>query len=168
MIHYDSSAPEHDPNGLNPGPAGTLDATKVYVSGSFDPTELATRYDRAQFAMHLADEATWRGSISLGHFILSSMTSELGIPVEPRSPGITKEIEPGLFARNLALLKRHTSAVVDYVECLFYNDRKEFKLLSEATHPMTIDGENYPYSDRQVEVAEALKDGIVNFVKNGL
>jgi hypothetical protein len=115
----------------------------------------------------LADEAPWRASVSLGHSILSSMTSELKIPAEHGSPGITKEIEPGLFARNLALLERHTSAVVDYVECLFYNDRKEFQLISETTHPMTIDGQSYPYSDRQAEVAEALKDGIVNYVKNG-
>jgi N-acetylmuramoyl-L-alanine amidase len=167
MIHYDSSSPVHDPNGLNPNPAGSADSTKVYVSGAFDPTELATRDDRAQFAMHLADEAPWRASLSLGHSILSSMTSELKIPAEHGSPGITKEIEPGLFSRNLALLKRHTNAVVDYVECLFYNDRKEFQLISETTHPMTIDGQSYPYSDRQAEVAEALKDGIVNFVRNG-
>ena len=162
MIHYDT-----DYNHVNPDPAGTRDSTKVYVPGSFDPTEFATRYDRAEFAMHVADEAPWKASVSLGHSILASMTSELKLPAEATSAGITKQIEPGLFARNLALLKRHTGAVVDYVECLYYNDRREFQLISQTTNPMTIDGQSYPYSDRQMEVAEALKDGIVNYVKNG-
>jgi N-acetylmuramoyl-L-alanine amidase len=166
IIHYDVSAPANDPHGLNPGAPGSRDSTKVYVPGAFDSTEIATRDDRAQLTMHLADEAAWRGSVRLGHEILASIETRLKLPPDRNSPGIVKSIEPGLFARNLYVLKKHLPAVTAYVECLYYNDKAEFAAFLKANHPMTIDGQSYPYSDRAAQVADALKEGVLSFVRS--
>ena len=165
IIHYDTSTSTADPHGLQPGPAGTADATKVYVPGAFDPTELASRDDRAQFAMHLLDQSAWDASVSFARAVATTLSVNLNIPFAKSSPGLTRVVEPGIFSRDLYLLKKYQGSATAYVECLFYNDPGEFDALYSATHPMTIAGQNMPYSDRLALVADSLKQAIVKFVQ---
>lgn len=162
VLHYDAAT-----HAVSTDAPFTHDATKVYVPGSFDPTEMASRDDRSDFAKHLLDETPWRASVALAHQVVTTLSRNLKIPVAHDSSGIVKQIEPGLFARNLYLLKKHHRCATAYVESLFYNDGGEFAAFSNATHPLMIDGENYPYSDRLDLVAESLKDAVVQYVQSG-
>jgi len=165
IIHYDVSVSDENPHGLSPAPAGQVDATKVYVAGAFAATELSSRDDRAQFAMHLLDQSTWNISVAFARTVASTLNQELGIPFDQSSPGLTREVAPGVFSRNLYLLRKYQISATAYAEGLFYNDPGEFDAFSNATHPMTIDGKNYPYSDRLAQVASAYRDAIVKFVQ---
>lgn len=158
IIHYDAAVHTVSP------PAFSHDATKVYVPGSFAPMELASRDDRVQMAMHLLDEVPWRASVAFAHEVVNTLSTNLKIPFDDASPGNVKQVEPGVFSRNLHLLRKHRASATAYVECLFYNDRGEFDALSGAAHPMMIDGVNHPYSDRLALVANSLKQAIVQFV----
>jgi N-acetylmuramoyl-L-alanine amidase len=167
MIHYDTSAPAADPHGTDPGPAGHRDGTKVYVPGAFDPSEMASREDRVELAEMMLDDAPWKASRSFAHEVVTTMSANLKLPLEHGSPGMTTTVEPGVFTRNLYLLKKYRNSAVAYVECLFYNDRGEFNTFANGNHPMMIGGENRPYSDRQQQVADSLRQAIVQFVKKG-
>jgi N-acetylmuramoyl-L-alanine amidase len=167
MIHYDTSAPAPDQHALDPGPAGHRDGSKVYIPGAFDSTEMASRTDRVEFAKMVLDDSPWKASHAFAHEVVNTLSTNLGIPLEKNSPGITTQVEPGVFSRNLYLLKKYRNSAVAYVECLFYNDRGEFNQIYNATHPMKIGGESHPYSDRVAQVADSLKQGIVQFVKKG-
>lgn len=162
IIHYDAAV-----HTISPGPAFSHDATKVYVPGAFAPSELASRNDRMELASHLLDEAPWRASVALAHEVVTTLSANLKIPFDKYSPGNVKQIEPGMFSRNLYLLKRHYQTAVAYVECAFYNDSGEFAAMTNATHPMLIDGQSYPYSDRNLLVATSLKQAVLQFVKKG-
>jgi hypothetical protein len=55
---------------------------------------------------------------------------------------------------------------VSYLECLFYNNPDEFQRLIEKKYSLTINGTETYYSERLLNVVEALKEGLVEWVGN--
>jgi len=162
IIHFDTlnSGPS---NGVNPS---GYNRTKAYVSGAFEKTEFASREDRRYFAQHLLDPVTWNASVQLSSAVVTQIGRQLGIrPDASGGSPSTRQVAPGVFSRNLHLNRKITGAPVSYLECLFYNDPTEFAALSNAKHPMRIDGVNHPYSDRLASLANALRDAVLEFVR---
>ena len=162
VIHFDAGDAPGDASGLN----GGYDATKVYVVGSYAPAELSSRRERAYFAQHLLDEASWDASLKLGRAVVSQLHSDLKLPFDHSGGGISRETEPGIFARNLGVSRRVTQRALTYIECLYYDNPTEFAAISSARHPMQIGTESHPYSDRLVQVAQAIQKGVLNFVSH--
>jgi N-acetylmuramoyl-L-alanine amidase len=163
IIHYDTSDPAGDTNGVGKKPH---DYTKAYVPGGYLPTELASRILRKDFAKHVLNPAWWNDSVKLASSILNEMESTLKLKPDPGNDGEAVVLLPGLQARNLALTHLLSETALAYIECLYYNDPTEFKAFSNGTHTIDIGGENYLYSDRLIQVVDALESGVVNFVKN--
>src|SRR6185437_16891668 len=92
VLHYDA-----DVNSVSNEPASKHDGTKIYVPGAFDASELASRRERVDLAKLFLDETTFRASVALAHQVVTTLSKNLKIPPDGRSPGITKEIEPGLY-----------------------------------------------------------------------
>lgn len=164
IVHYDTAGAPGDEWGTNPnGP----NRTKVYVAGAYSQTEFATRAARSQFAEHALDPATWEASLLLSRHVVSSMSRGLGIPFDTYGgPGDPVRVEPGIYSRNLALTQRLSAHAVSYLEVLYYNQTKEFNALRKQRHPLVIDGENWPYSDRLLKAVHTIRDGTVAFVKS--
>jgi N-acetylmuramoyl-L-alanine amidase len=161
VIHYDTNTPASDPWGVSPT---RREATKVYVPGSYEPTELSSRASRASLARHLLDAITWRASLELGRDVVSELHSRLGLDYDGGGGGYSHAVEPGIFARNLGVVRRVSGRALTYVECLYYSDPVEFAALLDARHPMQIGGQNHPYSDRLAQVAGAIQSGVLKFV----
>lgn len=162
VIHFDTSDPPNDSSGLNPA---HYDGTKVYVVGSYDAAELSSREARSYFARHLLDATSWDASLKLGRSVVDHLKTGLGIKFDTFGGGSSLEVEPGVFARNLGVSRRVTDRALTYVECLYYNDPAEFSALYDAHHPLKIDGEDHPYSDRLAQVADSIQAGVVSFVR---
>ncbi len=162
IIHLDAGNIASDPTGVNPNPH---DGTKAYVPGAFFSDEFTSRADRKYFGRHLLDAFAWGDSVKLASSLVRHIHDELGVAYDKVDPSNSIEIEPGVQARNLRVQRHLTSQATAYVECLFYNDPTEFEALLGTNHPMMIDGKNIPYSDRLAQIAAALKNGIVSFVR---
>jgi N-acetylmuramoyl-L-alanine amidase len=163
IIHLDAGNIPGNPTGVNPR---AHDGTKVYVPGAFFSYEFTSRTDRKFFGRHLLDVTAWNDSVKLASSIAHHIHDGLGIGYDKTDPSNSLEIEPGVQVRNLRVQRQLTSQATAYVECLFYNDPNEFEALLNATHPMMIDGKSYPYSDRLMQLANALNDGVVAFVRS--
>ena len=163
VIHYDAAGTADDPNGVSPYPRTR---TKVYVYGSVDGSEWASRSDRLDAAKHLLDPVAWDKSLELSRAVVHNLHSKLKIDYDDRNAGggFSRWLEPGIFSRNLVLSRKLSGRAVTYVECLHYNDKKEFEALSRADYSMQIGGTSYPYSKRLFQVVEALRDGVLEFV----
>lgn len=162
VIHFDTRDPPGNPNGLNP--AG-YSRTKAYVGGAFLADELASREDRRFFALHALDPWAWGASVRLSRHVVAALSRGLGIPIDRAGGARTKEVEPGVQARNLVLARKLTGHPLSYVEVLHYNSPAEFAALSRAEHPLEIDGANHPYSDRLREAVAALKQAVLGFAQ---
>ncbi len=160
IIHYDTSDPPGDPNGTSPS---THNGTKAYVAGSFDSMEYAQRDDRLYFAKHALQGSFWWQSARLGQAVVEQIRTQMGIPFDTTGAGVSKQVVPGVWARNLALNRRIPGRVVTFVECMYYNTT-EFSALYRQTNPMTIDGHPQPYSDRLGQVAKSIGDGVLGYV----
>ncbi len=159
-IHFDTLDPPGNPTGISKG----HDATKAYVPGGFESTELASREDRKYFGLHLLDGPTWNQSVKLGRSIVKRIHGELGVPYDQSDSESAVLIEPGVIARNLAVTRKIPGVPTGYIECLFYNDPKEFEALRKQDFTMQIGGHSYPYSQRQVDLAHAIYGGVQDFL----
>lgn len=162
IIHFDTAEPPGNPVGVNPAAPNT---TKTFVVGSYADADLSSRTTRKYFARHLLDQRSWDLSLKLGRSILGEFRSQLGLKLAAGGGPKTTTVEPGIFARNLQLPRRLKAPAITYLECLFYNRPQEFNAFADARHPMTIGGKNVPYSDRVVQVKNAIRDGVVGFVR---
>ena len=75
-------------------------------------------------------------------------------------------IEPGVFARNLYLQRHLGGLVSSYVELLCYEDPQQLLALSTHEHSMKIDEKYYPYSQRLLDLVDAVRDGIVDYQRD--
>lgn len=160
LIHFDVSVTASRPNDTNPR---GYNATKAYVAGAFESVEFATGRDRAYFAQHAVQSSYWWESVNLGQSIVTQLSQQLSLPYDRNGGGVSKQIVPGVWARNLALTRRLPGRVFSFLECMYYNTN-EFDALSRQTNPMLIDGVSTPYSDRLGQVAKAIGDGLVGYV----
>jgi hypothetical protein len=94
VIHFDTSSPAGDPNGLNPK---GYDSTKVYVAGGFELGEFASRDDRMLFARHLLNPRAWDASVLLGRNIVRQFGDQLGILPDPQGGDKATKVEPGIL-----------------------------------------------------------------------
>lgn len=162
IIHYDILPNGGDGHAINPK---SPNHTKVYIPGAYFDTEFGSRKARRQFAAKLLDQNQWDHSISLSRNILDQFKSQMGLNFPSGAEG-GKYVAPGIFARNLTLPRFLKAPAVAYLECLFYNRPQEFSALANAKHPMIINGVNYPYSDRLLQVVSSLKQGIINYTSS--
>lgn len=159
-IHLDTIDPVGDPHGIN---QIGYDGTKTYVTGAYETGEFASSYDRVQFARHLLDPQAWKGSVQLASGIVQAIHTQTGVRFDPASAGDVKSVEPGVYARNLGILRR-VEMPASLIECAFYNDPDEYRQLMSYRYSMQIGGQSYPYSERLVQFESAIRDGIVSFV----
>jgi N-acetylmuramoyl-L-alanine amidase len=142
------------------------DATKAYVPGGVQLDEMSSREDRKLLGRHLLDTRAWNASVALSHSIVGHIHSALGVPFDHGNDDNAVEIEPGVLARNLVVQRGLYAQASSYVECLFYTNPDEFNALYKTTHPLQIEGEDHPYSDRLGEIEKSLRDAVVAFVQN--
>jgi N-acetylmuramoyl-L-alanine amidase len=162
IIHFDTSDPASNPNGLNPR---SPNATKIFVVGGYDSSELASSAQKKYFARHLLDYKSWRQSLNLSRSLVKSMTQELGTKAQVLSrPSVM--VEPGIIARNLIVPRISKTPAMAYIECLYYNRPQEFVALSQKHHVMKIDGKDYYYSDRLKQVSDSILAGLLDYVRN--
>ena len=160
-IHYDSQDPPTNPNGVN---TRTYSRVKTYVHGSVAADEWATNIDRRAFLRHALDTGSWDASFSLATNVVSSLASTLGLRYDQGGGGNSRLVAPGVFSRNLFLTKSAHGHAHTYIECLHYNDPTEFRAMLRRDYSMVIAGETTYYSSRVRQVADAIRDGVVNFV----
>jgi N-acetylmuramoyl-L-alanine amidase len=157
IVHYDTIS-STDGTGLNPK---APNATKVFIHGNYEATELGSRTQRTYFARGLLDQQRWENSFQLGREIVASMAAELGTPAQKQGSGAT--VAPGIFSRNLMIPRLMQSGATVYLECFFYNRPQEFEALLITPHPLLIDGKNIPYSNRVAQVVKALRLAVLNY-----
>ncbi|MBS1985681.1 MAG: N-acetylmuramoyl-L-alanine amidase [Bdellovibrionales bacterium] len=164
IIHFDASDEARPPGTVN---TNGYDATKGYIVGGAALEELATRNQRALLAARVMDPASWKASRHLTQAVVRSLHDTLRIPYDPLGKGTedTVRLGDGVFARNLRLSSLLHSSAVSYLECLYQDDPQEFAQLLRPDFSMNIDGQPYAYSQRLVQVAQALEQGIIDFVR---
>jgi hypothetical protein len=96
--------------------------------------------------------------------MVRQISSKMGIPIEENDFENSERVESGVFARNLALSRMLPGVATSYIECLFYNDPKEFELLSKKTHSIDIAGQAHKYSDRLLLVADSIEAALKEHV----
>ncbi|MBX9767920.1 MAG: hypothetical protein K2X47_11665, partial [Bdellovibrionales bacterium] len=130
----------------------------------FQFSEVSTRAERAQLARGLVQGALWEKSVRLSRLVTHSISSRLGIPLDKGHPDFVTQIEPGVFARNLGLLRRlEGPGPVTFLECLFYNGPTEFEKMAPQDFSIMIDGTKTYYSARLKSLVEAIRDGLIAY-----
>lgn len=157
-LHFDAATKN---NGLSPRP---LKLTKTYIAGGFEPTEFASRSDRALFAQHALNKKIWEESRRLSRHIVSQISQRLQMKPETPQVSTTPEIEKGVIARNLALTRHLVGIPFSYVESFYYNDKDEFNALKSKDYVISIDGQPYAYSKRLLDLVNALEAAIISYV----
>ncbi|MGZ3722652.1 MAG: N-acetylmuramoyl-L-alanine amidase [Bdellovibrionales bacterium] len=168
ILHFDSNL-MHDPaklKDLNMDHAETLcNNTKTFVSGAFEDDEFSNPEDRSFFKIIWRNPEIWNDSVALSESIVQQIQSQLGVPLETREREHTRMVSPGVFARNLYLQRKMAGHLTSFVEALCYEDAKQFQALLKHDHSMKIAGQQVFYSQRLVEVAHAIGDGVVDFIR---
>jgi N-acetylmuramoyl-L-alanine amidase len=162
IIHLDTDVSAINPNDMN---SKNSNGTKAFVIGAFNKNEFSSREDRKFFGLHLLDTNAWDDSIKLSRSIISQIHSQMNIDYKSSSDEKVIYIEPGIYARNLYILRKLKPHVISYVECLYYNNPSEFYALTQEDQSIMINGKKYFYSNRLGLIVNSLSDGIVNFVQ---
>jgi N-acetylmuramoyl-L-alanine amidase len=161
IIHFDVDVPSNGSHGLNPQ---NYNSTKAFVPGHFLFSEVSSRAERAQLARGLVQSTIWENSVRLSRNITHSISQRLAIPLDKGQPSFVTAIEPGVFARNLGLLRRLSGpGAAAYLECLFYNGPAEFEKLVHKDFALDIDGTRTFYSQRLKSLVEAIRDGLLAY-----
>ncbi len=160
VIHYDIlPSVGDDGHGLNPK---APNQTKIYISGAYYDIEFGSRLAREQFARKLLDQEQWEHSLLLSKEIVGEFQRQMGLEFPTASQG-SIPVAPGIFSRNLTLPRFLTAPAIAYLECLFYNRPQEFYAFRDTKYPLIINGKNYPYSDRLVQVVDSIEAGVINY-----
>lgn len=162
VIHHDTVSENDNSNGLNPQ---APNETKAFIFGSYEATEFGTTASRAYFVRHLIDKESWDNSFTLSRSLTHRLHKDLDLNLDTSSNLSGRLIEPGVRARNLMLPRMLLSQNVAYMENLFYNRPQEFSALLKPDFKMNIDGKMFTYSQRHLEIVEALRLGIEDFLK---
>ena len=118
------------------------------------------------FGKQILNAGRFQASLDLGRHVVKALAKDLKLGLDTNIAGSGILVEPGIIARNLFIPKEVTKGAVSYIECLYYNDTKEFNAFRLYTHNFYINGKNYPYSDRLNEVTIALQKGVLSYVKS--
>ena len=159
-IHLDVGVTKKNPHGVNPG---VRNRTKTYIAGGYGEQEFSTRSRRAEFAYHLADTQTWNNSVKLSQLIVGKIHQNLDIPIQKTHGSSAKKVAPGVFSRNLFLNRSLYGIPFSYIECLYYNHPKEFKMLSQEDYTIEIDGQTHFYSQRLLDLTQSIKQAVVEY-----
>lgn len=161
IIHFDIDGAPGVGHGLNPQ---NYNSTKAFIPGHFQFSEVSTRAQRAQLARGLVQGSLWEKSVRLSRTVTHSISRKLGIPLDKGNPDFVTQIEPGVFARNLGLLRSlEGPGPVTFLECLFYNGPTEFEKMVAQDFAITIDGIKTYYSHRLKSLVEAIRDGLISY-----
>jgi hypothetical protein len=107
------------------------------------------------------DVESWEGSLTLSRNIVQNIRDQLGLKLAPNGGDESYMVEPGIFTRNLMIPRYLKAPLISYLECSFYNNPDEFKLLANPKNPLLIDGQNVPYADRTKAMADAIVAGVL-------
>ncbi len=163
IIHHDTvSSTDGASSGLNPN---APNETKSFVFGSYENAEFGSTASRAYFVRHLVDKESWDNSVLMSRKITTRLYNKLGLKLDTSSNIGGRLVEPGIRARNLMLPRILLAQNIAYMENLFYNRPAEFNALIEPDYKMIIDGKNFTYSKRHVQIVEALRLGLEDFLK---
>jgi hypothetical protein len=162
IIHLDTDVTLANPTGLN---SINSDGTKAFVIGAFNKNEFVSREDRKLFGLHLLESQAWDDSVKFSRLVVNQIHSQMNLDYKYSSDVNFIPIEPGIYARNLYILRKLKPHVTSYVECLYYNNPAEFYALSQEDQTMMINGKKYSYSNRLGLIVNSLRDAIVDFVK---
>lgn len=162
IVHHDTVSDGEDSSGLNPL---APNETKAFIFGSYEGTEFGSSASRTYFVRHLVDKESWDNSLLLSRHLTQRLHQNLGLKLDTSSQVGGHLIEPGVRARNLVLPRMLLSQNVAYMENLFYNRPEEFIALLKPDFKMMIDGRMMTYSKRHLQIVEALRLGIEDFLK---
>jgi N-acetylmuramoyl-L-alanine amidase len=169
IIHYNASA-GHDREGFSVGTAVNYNVT--FIPGGFAQDELADAAARFEWARLLLTDAA-RQSHRLAAAVAAQFTHVLNVPLMsgPYLEPFTLEVEPGVYARNLALTRLIHGPLV-YGETLLQDNFTEAQLLAEKdleVKGVTVSTHDTPVtlrtSSRLQQVAEAYFRGITAFLE---
>ncbi len=163
IVHFDTDEPPGNSTGLN---AKAPSATKAFVVGGYQRGEFGSREARKYFTRHILDANSWEQSLNLSRSIVNQFHQQLNMKLPTSADDETYMVEPGIFSRNLVIPRRLRAPVISYLECLFYNRPDEFEAFLKTTHPMQINGQNVLYSDRVVQVANSIRDGVLDYTRH--
>ncbi len=162
VLHYDTIDPPGNPNGVGTSPYSKV---KTYIHGALSAQEWATQDDRLHVLKHALDPETYKASLGLAKSVVNNLSSTLGLVHDVSGGGNSKLIAPGVFVRNLYISRKMHGHAHAYVECLHYNDPKEFKALQQKDFQVAIAGQTTYYSKRLQQVVFGIRDGVVKFVR---
>lgn len=170
IIHYDSpdlvEHPPHDRAGFKITPLQTsINAVRTYIAGNAQPNEWASREARANLLRHLFDGHRWMESAVFSSALVSAVSNYTGIPM--RKDGADEgaiKVGDGVYARNLALTRLINRGATSYIEVLYYNYKREFDALAKRAMRADIDGVQFTYSPRLDDIANGLRQGILDYV----
>jgi len=172
ILHLDESTPseDHEVEHLKK----RCNDTKAYVPGAFSKAELLDQADQELLQEVLAKPYAWEESIRLSRHITARIHQKTGVPLMEQVSSVGSHdglasmirIEPGVFARNLYLQRHLGGLVSSYVELLCYEDPQQLLALSTHEHSMKIDEKYYPYSQRLLDLVDAVRDGIVDYQRD--
>lgn len=162
MIHYNSHAGRDEVSSNHDVVSNNFNL--VFVGGAFCSNELIDPESRYEFFRLLVSDDFSR-SVKLSRSILDKFVSKLKVPVVSAADGsrylesVCHEVEPGVYARNLALT-RLVHGPICYGESLVQNNIDE--CLNLARKDFVINGLHC--SSRIKEVAEAYFEGIKEYL----
>lgn len=160
VIHFDVAVTAASPNGVNrKGKQGV----KAYVPGAFSESELATPERRAHFLKAFSKTSVFAENVKFAKFVTTAISRKMKIPFDPVALGTAVSHGSGVQSRNLTLTHSMTRAVGAFLECAYYNT-SDFDRFVKADYSMTIDGVKTTYSKRLVEVADSIRDGVLDYV----
>jgi N-acetylmuramoyl-L-alanine amidase len=148
------------------GPTGH-DGIISFVHGCALPGEAAVASQR-YWLVRRALEGSLDDSVALAGALIDGMRDRLGLdvlrpaPAEPFAPMLALDAERGVYARNLAVLRRAAGVAV-LLEGPPVDHPDEYARLQDAS--VVIDGHGYPR--RTLELAEGIMEGLRRFREGG-
>lgn len=161
IIHHDTVSDSDNSSGLNPY---APNETKSFIFGSYENAEFGSTASRAYFVRHLVDKESWDNSLLMSRKLTLRLRDSLGLKLDTSSNAGSQLVEPGVRARNLMLPRMLLSQNIAYMETLFYNRPVEFNALIKPDFKMIIDGQTFSYSKRHLQIVEALRLGLEDFL----
>ncbi|MBL7715775.1 MAG: N-acetylmuramoyl-L-alanine amidase [Bdellovibrionales bacterium] len=160
VIHYDVAVTAANPNGPNrKGKQGV----KAYIPGAFSESEISTPERRAHFLQALSRTSYFSENLRFAKHLTTSIASKLKIPFDLATTGLATSHGSGVQSRNLTLTHHMSQTVGAFLECAYYNTT-DFDRFAKADYTLSIGGRKTTYSKRLVEVVQAIRDGVLNYV----
>ncbi len=163
VIHFDATASK-DYESTEPNPQAPNE-TKSFIFGSYESGEASSFVSASYLAKRILYKDDFQNSFNLSQSIVKRLSQNLKLSLDTSNPINGQLIQPGIRSRNLTVPRYLQTSSVAYLETFFYNRPDEFRALLRQDHVMAIEGVNYSYSNRLIEVANAVELGVADFLR---